>query len=278
MPAPDATPSAPSSPTIADPGSDLLREVRDGALWLTMNRPDVFNALSPEMTVALAREINGAVARDDVRVVVLTGTGAAFSTGADISGDDAHERFDVRAMDIANALIRAIVGCPKPVVAAVNGIAAGVSCSAALASDIIVARDSAAFLLAFTRIGFMPDGGASATVAAAIGRPRAMRMALLAEPLSAQEAYDAGLITHLSPAEAYDDLVATLVRRLVGGAPLSQTATKRAINAATLAGPWGLDPALERERTGQTVLMRTADVAEGMRAFSVRRRPDFKGE
>lgn len=254
---------------------DLLVDVVDGALWLTMNRPALFNAMSPEMASRLIAEINGSIARDDVRIVVLTGSGAAFSTGADISGENAHERFDVRAMDAANAIVRAIVGSPKPVLAAVNGIAAGVGCSAALACDIIVARDSAAFLLAFARVGFMPDGGTSATVAAAIGRARAMRMALLAEPLSAQEAFDAGLVTHLAPAEEYDDLVATLVRRLVAGAPLAQTATKRAINAATLTQ---LEAALERERTGQTVLMRTADVAEGMRAFSEHRKPVFRGE
>ena len=254
---------------------DLLVDLVDGALWLTMNRPEVFNAMSPEMAIGLAAELTGAGARDDVRVVVLTGTGAAFSTGADISGDNAHEKFDVRAMDAANAIVRAIVGCPKPVLAAVNGIAAGVGCSAALACDIIVARDSAAFLLAFARIGFMPDGGTSATVAAAIGRARAMRMALLAEPLSGEEAYAAGLVTHLAPAEEYDALVATLVRRLGAGAPLAQTATKRAINAATLTE---LEASLERERTGQAVLMRTADVAEGMRAFSEHRKPVFRGE
>lgn len=254
---------------------DLDVSTRDGALWLTMNRPEVFNAMSGEMCLGLTEEIRAAGSRDDVRVVVITGTGAAFSTGADISGDDAIDRFDVLAMDAANALIRAIVDCPTPVLAAVNGIAAGVSASAALASDIIVAKESAAFLLAFARVGFMPDGGSSASVAASIGRARAMRMALLAEPLSASEAYAAGLITHLATDDDYDELVGTLVRRLRAGAPLAQTATKRAINAATLTE---LEGALERERAGQVVLMRTDDAREGMNAFNEHRRPVFRGQ
>lgn len=256
-------------------GTDLQSRLDDGALWLTLNRPEVFNALSPQMAVEIAELTEEAVSREDVRVVVLTGTGAAFSTGADISGDNAHENFDVRAMDAANRIIRAIVGLDKPVVAAVNGIAAGVGCSAALASDIVIATESASFLLAFARIGFMPDGGASATVAASIGRARAMRMGLLAEPLSAREAYDAGLVTHLASDEEFPAVVEKIVRRLAAGPPLALAATKRAINAATLGQ---LEPALERERTGQSLLMRTADVAEGMRAFGERRRPVFRGE
>jgi enoyl-CoA hydratase/carnithine racemase len=255
--------------------TDLDVRLDDGALWLTMNRPGLLNAMSPEMSDAVASYAEKAVSDDDVRVVVLTGAGDAFSAGADISGDNAHENFDVRALDMANRIIRSIVNLDKPVVAAVNGVAAGVGCSAALAADIVVAKESATFLLAFARIGLMPDGGATATVAASIGRARAMRMALLAEPLSAQEAYDAGLVTHLAAADDYDDLVTRIVRRLSSGPPLGYAATKKAINAATLPH---LDAALERERTGQTVLLRTADVAEGMRAFSEHRRPTFRGD
>ncbi len=255
------------------PGLDVT--CAGGVLRLTLDRPAQLNALTAEMSDRIAAELEGAAARDDVRVVLLAGTGSAFCSGADLSGADAHANFDVTSLDRANRIIRAIVGLDKPCVAAVNGIAAGVGCSTALACDLVVAKESAAFLLAFARIGLMPDGGATATVAASVGRARAMRMALLGEPMPAREAYDAGLVSHLADDDSFEETVEALVVRLAGGPPLAYAATKKAVNAATLGH---LNAALERERTGQTVLLRTGDVAEGMRAFGEKRRPVFRGE
>ncbi len=246
----------------------------DGVLRLTMDRPEHLNAMTPAMADRVAEELERAAARDDVRVVLLAGAGGAFSSGADLSGADAHENFDVSSLDRANRIVRAIVQLDRPVVAAVDGVAAGVGCSAALACDLAVVTESAVFLLAFSRIGLMPDGGATATAAAAVGRARAMRMALLAEGISGRQAYDAGLVSHVAADDEFEDVVEQLVRRLAAGPPLAYAATKKAVNAATLGH---LEGALERERTGQTILLRTQDVAEGMRAFGEKRRPDFRG-
>jgi enoyl-CoA hydratase len=253
-----------------------LRTERDGSvLTLTLDRPDRLNALSEDLADALAEALERAASDDAVRVVVLRGAGRAFCAGADISPDDEAAPLDVRALDRANRIVRAIVRLDKPVVAAVQGPAAGVGCSIALAADLCVASESASFLLAFARIGLMPDGGSTASVAASVGRARAMRMALLGEPLTGREAYDAGLLSHLAGDEAWEIVLGEVVARLAAGAPLAQAATKRALNAATFAG---LDDALERERTGQTILLRSADAAEGMAAFAERRRPTFEGE
>lgn len=254
--------------------TDLDITLSDGVLCLTLNRPDTFNALTGEMVVGIIEELRGATSRDEVRVIVLTGSGLAFSAGADLSGVDPQQNYDSDSVDAANLAIRSIIDLDKPVVCGLNGIAAGVGMSIALACDLIVAKESAGMTLAFTRIGLMPDGGATATVAASVGRARAMRLALLSDVIGAREAYAAGLISHVYSDDEYDAGLAKIVGRLSKGAPLAFAATKKAINAVTLDG---LKGAFQQERAGQSLLLRTEDVVEGMKAFTEKRKPDFRG-
>src|SRR6476659_898628 len=226
---------------MAGPGMrthDALSVARDGAvLQVSFIRPERLNAVTADGLDDLADLLQEAAEDTEVRVVVLSGEGRAFSSGADLQGDVSEgpdDRPGVATLMAANRVVRALRGMPQPTIAAVNGPAAGVGCSLALACDLVVAAESAYFLLAFSRIGLMPDGGASATVAASVGRARAMRMALLAEALPAPEAFDAGLVTHLAPDDSFPSLVDTLVRRLAAGPPLALAASKKAANAATL--------------------------------------------
>ena len=166
-----------------DKAADYCRSMEEldiryggGVLRLTLNRPDRLNAMTPALSDRLAEELERCAGRDDVRVVLLAGAGTAFSSGAELAGADPHEAFDVTSLDRANRIVRAVVALSQPCVAAVRGVAAGVGCSIALACDLVVAADSASFLLAFSRIGLMPDGGATATLAASVGRARAMRL------------------------------------------------------------------------------------------------------
>ncbi len=250
-------------------GIDVRTE--GGVLRITFDRPERLNALDAAMGDRLATELERVPARDEVRVVVLAGAGGAFCAGVDVTGE---EPLDHRAVDAANRIIRAVLAADRPVVAAVGGVAAGVGCSIALACDLVVATASASFVLAFARIGLMPDGGATATLAASLGRARAMRLALLGESMSAGEAYANGLVSHLVADADFESSVADVVGRVAVGAPLAQAATKKAVNAATLGH---LEEALARERAGQSVLLGTDDAAEGIRAFAEKRKPTFRG-
>ena len=175
----------------------------------------------------------------------------------------------------ANRAVRTIIDLPKPVVAVVHGPAAGVGVSLALACDVVLAAQNAFFLLAFTKIGLMPDGGATALVAASVGRARAMSMALLAERLPAAEAFSHGLISAVHPPGELESAVASVIDKLASGPAIALRKTKHAINAATLTE---LDDAIGRETTGQLKLLHTKDFAEGTRAFQERRSAVFTDE
>lgn len=246
-------------------------ERADGVLRLTFDRPERLNAFTADLIEAACSEVEAA-ASDGTRVIVLTGAGRAFSAGADVGPDGAPPNLDT--LDAANRLTTALTSSPAVVVAAVNGVAAGVGCSFALAADLTVAKESASFMLAFTRIGLMPDGGASLLVPAAVGRARAARMALLAEKVSATMAAEWGLISEVVPDEDFDAHIDGLVARLSAAAPLALAATKRTLNELTLGN---LPQALATERDRQGGLLESADFAEGVAAFREKREARFTG-
>lgn len=256
---------------------DLTVSLDGSVLSITFNRPDSLNSLNAVMVETLCDVLDQAAADPAVRVVRLGGAGRGFCAGAGISAaDQLAVRGSGDAIDpllaAINRAIPKIVGLPKPVVAVVHGPTAGVGVSLALACDIVLASETAFFLLAFTKIGLMPDGGASALVAASIGRARAMKLALLAERLPANEAFEHGLVSSVHPANGLEAEAAAIIEKLAAGPAAALRKTKNAINSATLTE---LDGALGRETEGQLVLLTSRDFAEGTKAFQQRRTPNF---
>ncbi|BDN84190.1 MULTISPECIES: enoyl-CoA hydratase [Mycobacterium] len=254
------------------PVAGLEVKLRGGVLSVTIDRPESLNSLTPEVMAGIADAMEAAATDSRVRVVRLGGTGRGFSSGAGMSAQDTGRKTSTSSLTEINRAVRAITALPHPVVAVVHGPAAGVGVSLALACDLVLASESAYFLLAFTKIGLMPDGGASALIAAAIGRIRAMRMALLPERLPATEALSYGLVSAVYPVADFQNEVDAVISRLLSGPAVAFAKTKDSINAATLTE---LDRALDREFQGQSALLRSPDFAEGARAFQQRRTPTF---
>jgi 2-(1,2-epoxy-1,2-dihydrophenyl)acetyl-CoA isomerase len=256
-------------------------ERRDGAAWITLNRPDALNAWTEPFGRELKAAIEEVSADPEVRAVCITGEGRGFSSGADLRDITGRRQTASGAPDVQTTLrsvyhpiITGIRRMPKPVVAAVNGPAAGIGCSLALACDLVVAKESAFFLLAFVNIGLMPDGGSTVLVPARVGYARAAEMALLGERIPAPKALDWGLITRVLPDADFDAGVAELVEKLAAGPTRSYAASKHALNA------WlyrGMEDQLELEATHQQELAGSPDFAEGVTAFLEKRPPAFQG-
>lgn len=245
-----------------------------GVLSLTLDRPDSLNSVVPELLAGLADALETAATDPRVRVVRLGGNGRGFCSGAGIGKNDRGEGH--RPLDTlmeGNRAVKAIINMPRPVVAVVHGPAAGIGVSLALACDLVLAAEDTYFLLAFTKIGLMPDGGASALVAAAVGRARAMTMALLADRLAATEALAHGLISRVYPAEDLAAEAEKVIDRLLAGPAVAYAKTKQAINVATLGE---LDATMAHEVAGQALLLEADDLREGIDAFRQRRTPQFK--
>ncbi|ALG85237.1 enoyl-CoA hydratase/isomerase family protein [Gordonia phthalatica] len=248
-----------------------------GVARLEIDRPKQLNALdgpASRRVIALCGEW---AARDDVRVVVLSGRGGSFSAGADVAGmasdSAASGGYDGAAsrgiIENGSNLVRAVRSLPMPVIAALDGPAVGIGASMAVATDLLYATSRTYFLLAFVNIGLMPDGGATAIFTAAVGRARANALALLGEKLYAAEAFDAGLVNGVfdDPADL-SDAVDRAARRLVRSSPRALALTKKALDDHSL---HGFDDALAREIAGQTELLQSPQFQAALAAFGDRR-------
>ncbi|WP_138733725.1 enoyl-CoA hydratase-related protein [Modestobacter excelsi] len=256
----------------------LLVDRDGGATRLTLNRPDRLNAVTNGLLRALADEVERASADDDCRVIVITGAGRGFCSGADLVGFndvDSTEPAGVDAMAAASRIARAVARAPKPVIALLNGPAAGIGAALALSCDLVLAAESSFLKLGFDQLGIMPDGGATAFLTVSLGRHRAMQYALLGDRLPAHDAQRFGLVARVWPDDRFLEEAATVVHRFATGPVMGIAATKRAINSVALPG---LDEALEYESATQVVLLQTADYAEGVAAFQDKRPPTFTGQ
>jgi 2-(1,2-epoxy-1,2-dihydrophenyl)acetyl-CoA isomerase len=255
---------------------------RGGAARIELNRPDSLNAWDQQLGFDLKAAVDALAGDDDVRAVVITGAGRAFSSGADLKGmGDGHPLRDDGRPDVHKVLteryhpiITGIRTMPKPVVAAVNGPAVGIGCSLALCCDLVAMRSSAYLMLAFVNIGLVPDGGSSLFIPARAGHSRAFQMALLGERIDAATAVAWGLSNWSWPDEEFDERVDELVVRLANGPTRSYAGTKRQLNNRIYRD---MDDQLELEAQIQQEIAGSGDFVEGVTAFAEKRPARFSG-
>jgi 2-(1,2-epoxy-1,2-dihydrophenyl)acetyl-CoA isomerase len=253
---------------------------RSGVATIELARPETMNAWNKQFGLDLLAAVQDVAADDAVRAVCLTGAGRGFSSGADLR-DISDEQTPNGRPDVYKVLteryhpiITGLRTMPKPVVAAVNGPAVGIGLSLALSADLVVARESAYFLLAFVNIGLAPDGGSSLFVPERVGFTRAMEMAMLGERVSATQAAEWGLINQVVADDAFDATVAALTDRLAAGATASYAGIKRQLNAWLYAK---MDDQLELEAQVQREMAGSDDFVEGVTAFLQKRPAEFRG-
>ncbi len=259
--------------------SEPLLVAREGAVSIvTLNRPASKNALSPALVDALGPALEREAGDEAVRAIVLTGAGGAFCSGADlkagiIDDPDLMNHLDAR-MDSFHRITRAIIGAPKPVLAAVDGPAVGFGCDLALACDLRIITEGAYFQEKFVKIGLMPDGGGTFFLPRLVGLGKALELMYSGEAVRGEEAARIGLASRVVPADALMTEALAWATTLSKGPPMAHRLMKAAVWASFAATP---DDALRRERDGQLQCLRSADAMEGVVAWMQRREPSFSG-
>ena len=265
---------------------ELLHSVEDGIARITLNRPEAKNALAPDQRDEIVRLLEAASSDLSIRVVVIAGSGGSFCSGADLRAaretlprpEGAPERAQGDVSRVlatgAQRLISAVLDCEKPVIAAVDGVAAGIGSHLALAADLVIASESARFIEIFVRRGLVPDGAGAYLLVRLIGPQKAKELVFFGGDVHAQDAMEMGLVNCVVPSEKLADTVDEWAERLAKGPTRTIALAKKLINSAH-----DVDraTALAQEAWAQEMNLTTHDGQEGVRAFVERRDPEFKG-
>ncbi|MED2974029.1 enoyl-CoA hydratase-related protein [Fictibacillus sp. B-59209] len=252
----------------------IMYETRAGVAWITLNRPDKLNAFTRVMHKEMLSALKTAGKDEEVRAVVITGAGRAFCSGQDLGGSDNPDYGEVLRQGY-NPMVQALVSIEKPVIAAVNGVAAGAGMSLALACDFRVASDKASFIEAFIHVGLVPDSGNLYFLPRLVGHAKAMELAVLGEKISAEQAKELGLVTKVVSDEVFVQEVETFAVRLANMPTKAIGLIKRYMNKS-----WesDLNEVLEYEALAQKTAGSTQDHKEGVTAFMEKRKPVFTGK
>jgi 2-(1,2-epoxy-1,2-dihydrophenyl)acetyl-CoA isomerase len=256
----------------------ILFEVDQGVARITLNRPDVLNSIHTAMSAEIQEALAHTAREREIRAVLLTGAGRGFCAGQDLDevrpGATVND-FAAHARTAYAPIVRGLRALEKPVICAVNGVAAGAGANLALACDLVLASEDASFVQVFAKIGLVPDTGGSFFLPRLVGLARATALAMLAEKITAAQAVEIGLIYRACPAASLDEEAAKLAVHLAAQPTLGLGLTKRLLNAAWIND---LETQLELEAECQGIAGRSADYAEGVAAFLAKRKPIFTGQ